>query len=46
VQGVDAQGVCFQQALTIASCQEAKSLALRAAMSLSRLWQSCRIDLM
>jgi predicted ATPase len=29
----------FQQALTIASHQQAKSLELRAAMSLSRLWQ-------
>ena len=30
---------CLQQALTIARRQEAKSLELRAAMSLSRLWQ-------
>ena len=30
---------CFQQALAIARRQEAKSLELRAAMSLSRLWQ-------
>jgi predicted ATPase len=30
---------CFQQALDIARRQEAKSLELRAAMSLSRLWQ-------
>src|SRR5262245_14085283 len=30
---------CFQQALTVARRQEAKSLELRAAMSLSRLWQ-------
>jgi predicted ATPase len=29
----------FQQALTIARRQQAKSLELRAAMSLSRLWQ-------
>jgi len=31
--------VCFQQALTIARRQQAKSWELRAAMSLSRLWQ-------
>jgi predicted ATPase len=30
---------CFQQALTIARQQQAKSLELRAAVSLSRLWQ-------
>jgi predicted ATPase/class 3 adenylate cyclase len=30
---------CFQQAFDIARRQEAKSLELRAAMSLSRLWQ-------
>jgi predicted ATPase len=30
---------CFQQALTIARCQQAKSWELRATMSLSRLWQ-------
>jgi predicted ATPase len=30
---------CFQQALAVACRQEAKSLELRAAMSLSRLWQ-------
>jgi predicted ATPase len=30
---------CFQQALVIARRQQAKSLELRAAMSLSRLWQ-------
>ena len=29
----------MQQALTVARRQEAKSLELRAAMSLSRLWQ-------
>jgi predicted ATPase len=31
--------VCFQQALDIARQQRAKSLELRAAMSLARLWQ-------
>jgi predicted ATPase len=30
---------CFRQALEIALTQQAKSLELRAAMSLSRLWQ-------
>ena len=30
---------CFQQALDIARHQQAKSLELRAAMSLGRLWQ-------
>ena len=30
---------CFQQALTIAARQQARSLALRAAVSLGRLWQ-------
>jgi predicted ATPase len=30
---------CFQQALAVASCQQAKSSELRAAISLSRLWQ-------
>ena len=30
---------CFRQALEIALAQQAKSLELRAAMSLSRLWQ-------
>jgi class 3 adenylate cyclase/predicted ATPase len=30
---------CFQQALTLARQQQAKSWELRAAMSLSRLWQ-------
>ena len=32
-------GACFQRALDIAQNQEAKSLELRAAMNLSRLWQ-------
>jgi predicted ATPase len=31
---------CFQQAIEVARGQSAKSLQLRAAMSLSRLWQS------
>jgi predicted ATPase len=30
---------CFQQALAVARAQQAKALELRAAMSLSRLWQ-------
>ncbi len=30
---------CFQQALAVARTQQAKSLELRAAMSLGRLWQ-------
>ena len=30
---------CFYQALTVARDQQAKFLALRAAMSLSRLWR-------
>jgi predicted ATPase len=30
---------CFLQALAVARCQQAKSLELRAAMSLARLWQ-------
>jgi predicted ATPase len=30
---------CFQQALAVARRQEAKSLELRAAMSLAHLWQ-------
>jgi predicted ATPase len=31
--------VCFQQALDVARHQQARSWELRAAMSLSRLWQ-------
>jgi predicted ATPase len=34
--------VCFQQALDIAHRKEVKSLELRAAVSLARLWQ--RLD--
>jgi predicted ATPase len=30
---------CFQRALEVARRQQAKSLELRAAMSLARLWQ-------
>jgi len=30
---------CFQQAITVARRQQAKSWELRAAMSLARLWQ-------
>jgi predicted ATPase len=39
----DVQGeaeACFLKAIEIAQCQQAKSLELRAVMSLSRLWQS------
>jgi predicted ATPase len=36
---MEAEG-CFQQALEIARKQQAKSLELRAAMSLTRLWRS------
>jgi len=31
--------ICFHQALAVAGRQQAKSLELRAAMGLSRLWQ-------
>ena len=37
-QDVEAEA-CFQQALEVARRQQAKSSELRAAMSLSRLWQ-------
>jgi predicted ATPase len=37
-QGEEADA-CFRQALAIARQQQAKSLELRAATSLSRLWQ-------
>jgi predicted ATPase len=36
---VSQAGACFQQALAVARGQQAKSLELRAALSLSRLWQ-------
>src|SRR5262249_48066054 len=35
----DQAEACFQQALDVARHQQAKSLELRAAMSLARLWQ-------
>ena len=38
-KGQDEAEQCFEQALTIARGQKAKSLELRAAMSMSRLWQ-------
>lgn len=38
-QQVDEAEVCFQQALEVAREQEAKMPELRAAVSLSRLWQ-------
>jgi predicted ATPase len=38
VQHAEAE-ICFRQALDVARRQEAKSLELRAAMSLARLWQ-------
>jgi class 3 adenylate cyclase/predicted ATPase len=38
-QSMDEAEECFQQALNIARRQQAKSFELRAAMSLSRLWQ-------
>jgi predicted ATPase len=36
---VEEAEACFRQALHVASQQEAKTLELRAAMSLARLWQ-------
>jgi predicted ATPase len=39
IQQEAAAAACFQQALDVARRQEAKSLELRAAMSLARLWQ-------
>ena len=32
--------ICFHEALSVSRSQQSKSLELRAAMSLSRLWQS------
>src|SRR5262245_20430199 len=37
--GASEAEACFRQALDVARRQQAKSLELRAAMSLSRLWQ-------
>ena len=39
VQAAQEAEACFQEAIKIANKQEAKSLELRAVMSLSRLWQ-------
>ncbi len=39
VPETQAAEACFQRVLTVARGQQAKSLELRAAMSLSRLWQ-------
>jgi predicted ATPase len=36
---VDQAEACFQQALDVARCQQARALELRAALSLSRRWQ-------
>jgi predicted ATPase/DNA-binding winged helix-turn-helix (wHTH) protein len=38
-QPSEAAEACFQQALDVARCHQAKSLELRAAISLGRLWQ-------
>jgi predicted ATPase len=38
-EGIPQAEACFQQAMEIARRQSAKALELRAAMSLSRLWQ-------
>jgi len=39
VPDAPAAEACFQRALDVARCQQAKSWELQAAMSLSRLWQ-------
>jgi predicted ATPase len=39
MEQAQAAEACFQRALTIARRHQAKSLELRAAMHLSRLWQ-------
>ena len=39
-QAAEEAATCFQQALAVARQQGAKALELRAAMSLSRLWQA------
>jgi predicted ATPase len=38
-EGADGAEDCLQQALKVARAQQAKSLELRAAVSLGRLWQ-------
>ena len=39
IQRLSEAETCFRQAIDITRCQSAKSLELRAVMSLSRLWQ-------
>jgi predicted ATPase len=39
IPGVPQAEACFQKALDVARGQQAKALELRAAISLSRLWQ-------
>ena len=39
-QGLGGVEECFRKALETARCQQAKSLELRVAMSLSRFWQA------
>jgi predicted ATPase len=39
MQGCDAQGTGFHHAIDVARRRQARSWKLRAAMSLSRLWQ-------
>jgi predicted ATPase len=39
VAGIPQAAACFHQALAVAREQQARALELRAALSLSRLWQ-------